>query len=184
MDALLNDSFNAALIVGIIVTIVVIIAVVAFIVVTLFPHMKKNFEAESSERRFELIKALINKDNTPADRYCRVVASSKDEAESNVPAKCIESVLSNLYPEDYARPTMKDALEKAGLTEEQTNMVCSICETAISAISDEGKLFDGFIAEDAAAVTMYTYDFGANEFENNPYRIINKGLVGRNFAEL
>ena len=43
---------------------------------------------------------------------------------------------------------------------------------------DEGRLLEGFI-EDAAAVAMYTYDFGSKDFENNPYRIIN-----RNFAEM
>ena len=31
---------------------------------------------------------------------------------------------------------------------------------------------------------MYTYDFGSKDFESNPYRIINRSLVGRNFAEM
>ena len=37
-----------------------------------------------------------------------------------------------------------------------------------------------FTEEDAAAVAMYTYDFGSKDFESNPYRIINR----RNFAEM
>ena len=40
------------------------------------------------------------------------------------------------------------------------------------------KLFEEFMEEDAAAVAMYTYDFGPNNFENNPCRIINRSLVG------
>ena len=31
---------------------------------------------------------------------------------------------------------------------------------------------------------MHAYDFGADEFESNPYRIINTSLVGRNYAGL
>ena len=31
---------------------------------------------------------------------------------------------------------------------------------------------------------MHVYDFGADEFESNPYRIINTSLVGRNYAGL
>ena len=113
-----------------------------------------------------------------------MVASSKDEVENNVSAKNMESVLSNLYPKGYVRPTMKEALEKAELTGKQMNMICSACDIAVSVISGKGKLFEGFTEEDAAAVAMYTYDFGGKEYESNPYRIINKSLVGRNFAEL
>ena len=79
---------------------------------------------------------------------------------------------------------MKEALEKAELTEKQANMVCSACDVAVSVIADEEELLKGITEEDAAAVAMYTYDFGGNEYENNPYRIINKGLVERNYAEL
>ena len=37
---------------------------------------------------------------------------------------------------------------------------------------------------DAAAIAMYTYDFGFEKLENNPYRLINKNIAGRNFSGL
>ena len=43
---------------------------------------------------FDLSEPLID----PDDGYCRVVASSKDEVEDNVPKKSVQSVLTHLYP--------------------------------------------------------------------------------------
>ena len=68
--------------------------------------------------RFELSEPLID-----ADGYCRVVASSKDEVEGNVPKKSDQSVLTHLYPKDYARPAMKEAPTEIDLTEKQVKMI-------------------------------------------------------------
>ena len=77
---------------------------------------------------------------------------------------------------------MKESLLRPGAQEKKAELVCYACENAARIITDEGMLLDVFTEEDAAAVVMYTYDFGCKEFENNPYRIVNKSLVGRNYA--
>ena len=43
--------------------------------------------------------------------------------EGNVPKKSTQSVLTHLYPKDYTRPTMKEALTEADLTEKQVEMI-------------------------------------------------------------
>ena len=63
---------------------------------------------------FELSEHLIDPDPPAFDGYFRVVVSFNDEVEVNVPKKSVQSVLTHLYPKDYTRPTMKEALEKAG----------------------------------------------------------------------
>ena len=89
-----------------------------------------------------------------------------------------------VYSPGYTRPPMKEALIEAGLTEKQADNVSRACINAASFARDDGKLFGDFTEEDAAAVAMYTYDFGPEELESNPYRIINKGLVGKNFSDM
>ena len=72
---------------------------------------------------FDLSEPLIDADPPAADRYCRVVTSSKDEVEGNAPKKSVQSVLTHLYTKDYARPTMKKALTEADLTGKQVKMI-------------------------------------------------------------
>ena len=67
---------------------------------------------------FELSEPLID-----VDGYCRAVASFRDEVEGRIPKKSVQSVLTHLYPKDYARPTMKEALAEAVLTEQQVKMI-------------------------------------------------------------
>ena len=111
---------NITLIVGIVVPVIVLIIAIAVVVVlVLFSRLRKKVEREPSESRFELRDPLINRDSAPFDgdryqRYCRIIASSKDEVEDNAPKKSDQSVLTNLYPKDYARLTMKEALAEAG----------------------------------------------------------------------
>ena len=76
---------------------------------------------------FELSEPLI--DPPLAYEYCRVVASSKDEVEGNIPKKSVQSVLTHLYPKGYTRPTMKEALTEADLTEKQVKMIFNLCES-------------------------------------------------------
>ena len=48
-----------------------------------------------------------------------------------------------------------------------------------------GRECEGFGAEDAAAVGLYTFDFGRDEdYERNPYRVINRALASRAEGEL
>ena len=117
-------------------------------------------------------------------RLRAVVTSDKDDQGTITTGKAL-SKLDNLYPSGYAKPSMKEALTKAGLSKAQANSVVDACNSLAKTLREEGeKLFEGFTEEDAAAVAMYTYDFGSNEFESNPYRIVNKSLVGRNYAAL
>ena len=47
-----------------------------------------------------------------------------------------------------------------------------------------GRLPKNVTVDDAAAIAMYTYDFGFEKLEKNPYRIINKNIASRNFSGL
>ena len=67
---------------------------------------------------FKLSEPLLDPDG-----YCHVIASSKEEAEGTIPKKSTQSALTHLYPKDYTRPAMKEALTEADLTEKQVKMV-------------------------------------------------------------
>ena len=54
-----------------------------------------------------------------------------------------------------------------------------VCYVTAQKLYDEGKLPAYFFVDDAAAVAMYTFDFGPKEYDHNPYRIINRELNGR-----
>ena len=84
----------------------------------------------------------------------------------------------DLYPEGYCAPSMREALMEAGMPVDKAERVATICATAGRNAQIAGKLFGTFTEADAAAVSMYTFDFGAEDFENNPYRVINKALTG------
>ena len=58
-----------------------------------------------------------------------IAVLSKDEVEGNVPKKSDQSVLAYLYPKDYTRPTMKEALAETGLTEKQVEIIFNVCES-------------------------------------------------------
>lgn len=123
-------------------------------------------------------------DERSSDGHFRAVAALDDDFEGTSAGSATQSILLRLYPPGYTRPTMKDALLKADLTTKQTKLICSACENAARLAADDGRLFENFTADDAAAIAMYTYDFGSKEFESNPYRIINKSLADRNYAAL
>ena len=58
-----------------------------------------------------------------------IAVLSKDEVEGNVPKKSVQSILTHLYPKDYTRPTMKEALTEADLTEKQVKIIFNVCES-------------------------------------------------------
>ena len=87
--------------------------------------------------------------------------------------------LDKMYPQKYPKPSLKAALVEADLTEEQADQVSSECDAVANRAEAEGKLVNGLTKDDAAAIAMYTYDFGPSKIESNPYRIINKALTSR-----
>lgn len=107
----------------------------------------------------------------------RFTEMTDNEAEGSNGVISGRSNLSNIYPHNYARPSMREALQKAGLTEDHINLICERCEEIAHDAAEQGKLFDGFTEEDAAALAMYTYELGKQNYESNPYRIINKSLA-------
>ena len=116
--------------------------------------------------------------------YVRVVTMDDNDLNNSVAAgKSLDS-LYKMYPPGFLRPAMIDALLKADLPEKKATYICEACVDSASFAKEDGKLFEGFTEDDAAAIAMYTYDFGASEFECNPYRIINLSLVERNFSLL
>ena len=182
-------NINTSFIVGIAVPIVVV--VLAIIVVVFFLKKDKVRDYEGGIQTPLIINGepgngLNNDDIDENDNknYFRAVADTKDDMyDSKVPYG-IESVLECIYTPDYVRPAMCEALLGAGIPEEKVGLVCSACEKAAHRAAEGGRLVEGLTEEDAAAVAMYTYDFGSDDFEINPYRIINRSLVGRNYAGL
>ena len=175
--------------------IIVVVVIVVIIVIVLRKKRRSNGDEggltkalindEINERGDDLIVSEPEKHSQTSvfwdGRDCHFVEDTLDE-EALVAVS--QGPLLSLYPKSYTRPTMKDVLTEAGLIEKQVKLICSACETSARKNADDGKLFEGFTEEDAAAVAMYTYDLGPNDFESNPYRIINKSLVGRSFADL
>lgn len=171
-------------VIGVSIFVCVVIVALAFLVIFMF--LRNRNKVVNSDKKIELERPLVKKVN-PVDRYYRSVTSTKDEIDTKDAMRNVttKSILTNLYPRSYTRPTMRDALLKAKLTEEQTDLICARCEEVAKAKATEnGLLFDGFTEEDAAAIAMYTYEFGGKEFENNPYRIINRGLVEKKLDKL
>ena len=75
-----------------------------------------------------------------------------------------------IYPDDYVPPEgIADALVKADLEEGAANEIDNVCRTTIE--ESDMKRFIGkrFILDDAAAVCLYTFDFGDDKYEMSPY---------------
>ena len=88
--------------------------------------------------------------------------------------------LVDAYPQDYEGPTLKNALLQAGLTEEQAEAVCTACYKKADEMCEGWELPENFTVDDAAAVAMYTFDFGTGNFDHNPCTIINNAIRKRN----
>ena len=106
----------------------------------------------------------------------RRVLTDIGEDTSRMATGSTASTMAGIYPEGYTKPNMRSALLEAGLTEEQADKICAACTAVSERAKKEGKLFEGFTEDDAAAIAMYTYDFGSDNFESNPYRLINRSL--------
>ena len=162
------------------------IIVVLLVIVLIFYKKNRNTSNYTRGGSYELDKPLIGKEDSVYDNsaYSRVVAVDDNEMTGeNIAGKTLDTLF-KMYPSDYKKPSMKEALLKADLTEEQADKIVKACKDASEFAKENGLLFEGFTEEDAAAVAMYTYDFGSDEFESNPYRIIITSLVGRNYSSL
>lgn len=171
-----KSSGKTPLVVSIVV--VVVCAVIAVGVILFVLSKKQSGGEEDRERILELNQPLVGGDSS-AKSYSRVVTKPEDEAGSKGSANITESLLANLYSDDYSEPTLGEALLKAGVTHKQINSILSACRNTMNYASD-----DEFTKEDAAAIAMYTYDLGPKAFENNPDRIINKSIAGGNYESL
>ena len=111
--------------------------------------------------------------------YRRVVPVGIDGSDDLVETGPVRSLNSQykLYPERYHVPSIEDALREAGLGEKLAKMIADTCMNRANEIED---LPDGVSVEDAAALAMYTFDFGVKHYESNPFRLLNRNLVGRN----
>ena len=91
--------------------------------------------------------------------------------------------MKGLYPDDYTSHgdvKLREALRLAGLDEKQTSKVMVQCYDNARRLGEEDKLPKNLTVDDAAALAMYTFDFGMNElYHLNPYRIINSALNKR-----
>lgn len=88
------------------------------------------------------------------------------------------------YPEKYKVPTVFEALVEAGLDKNRADQVVNRCTSISEDLELSGMLQDNFTKDDAIAVAVYTFDFGPEMAEINPYRIINKVLVENSKEEL
>lgn len=89
-----------------------------------------------------------------------------------------------LYPGVYTPPTISMALREAGLDKVKAEYAETLCMRAATAAENEGRLEAGITKDDAAAIALYTYDFGPGDFESNPYRILNTALASNNSNDL
>lgn len=80
-------------------------------------------------------------------------------------------------------PDFYETLEESLKTAEfkNVNLMMKLSKEIAKYLNKNGTLEKyGMTMADAMAITLYTYDNGADEFESNPYRIINKVLSERN----
>lgn len=87
----------------------------------------------------------------------------------------------NKFPSfDVHYKTLEESLKEAGIND---------VGTILNGAKNKWKESDyvrqcGFSEEEAAAIYAYTYDFGRDKWENNPYRKVNKALGERNDVDL
>ena len=167
-----KGSSNVGVIVGIVVSMFVFV-IVGVLAILVFIYYKKKSIAAMNERRYLDLEKPLVLDKEPecsgsssydsGSSYSRVVTMEGYETTDEMPAGKALNSLYKVYPSDYVRPTMKEALLDADLPEGKVAKICKACKNAGKFAREDGKLFEGFTEEDAAAIAMYTYDFGAEE---------------------
>lgn len=177
-----NGKGNSSLVAGILVPLmIIIIAAAACFFYYFFFYKKKNANNNSSnnnENR-EYNKPLIANEEIAGSEYSRAETMAKEGVENGILVENYNSILPDIYPKGYARPTLKNALFTAKLKDKQVDAIYNTCKNAGHTAMGECFSSDGFTEDDAVALAMYTYDFGQKKTEYNPYVMINRSLAER-----
>ena len=83
----------------------------------------------------------------------------------------------DLYPAQYARPTMMEALYMAGLNNAEVEGIVKECYEKASKLYENGSIPNRVTIDDVAAIAMYTFDFGVNKSDRSPYHLVNAALA-------
>ena len=65
---------------------------------------------------------------------------------------------------------------KAGLDEGAANEIANVYRTTIEERDMRERIAGDFTLDDAAAVCLYTFDFGDDRYEMSPYDLLNRAL--------
>ena len=177
-----NKGTNAGVIVGPIVG-VLVLAIVAAVLIYLFLLKGKRDEENDKEADYfdnRYLDVELSGEAGVDGTYSRVVLQVPDDGIDNfVSTVNIWSLNSQemVYPEYYRIPTIEEALKEAGLKEDQAKEITGVCMSRARKIND---LPEELTVEDAAALALYTFDYGSKGYESNPFRLLNKNLIGRN----
>ena len=169
------SSSKTGAIVGGVVGSIAGVAIIAAAILLVLIFLKRG-DSDTEERDIDM--ARINP---------RIVEKSFSVPETKACSTALDSVnglLAKFYPAYYRKPSIAEALSKAGLSKDKVGSAINGCASVSDDAVSEGKLFNGFTKEDAEVVALYTFDFGGSAFEENPYRIINKALTSRDEGEM
>lgn len=125
----------------------------------------------------KVVKAVKNM-NYESFKKMGMVVSNDVFAVPNQKLSSLSSLLAS-FPPNYYR-TLAEALEDAKFVDSKDMLIDAKRKWESS--SDAKK--SGLTEEEAAAIFVYTYDFGKDKWEKNPFRIVNKILAERNTHDL
>ena len=156
-----SDKHTTAIVSAVVVVVAIIVIAVLILLLDIFLTKRKKFiEAEKLRR----------------GAFSRVMEQETETIDANT-FKSRFRKKRNIYPEDYVPPQgIADALVKAGLDEGPAKEAAEICSYNAELSKEKGYVAGHFTLEDAAAVSLYTFDFGGDRYEMNPYRMLNKAL--------
>ena len=159
-----DDGSNTAVIVAVVVVVVVVAIAVFIAVLAVFFMMRKRKQTNDIEMARRAVRS----------RVVEKSIETEDASSYNSAFKHVEEI----YPKDYKPPqSIKEALMNAGMNEEDAEEVDIECIGNAELLKDKGLVTEEFNVEDAAAVALYTFDFGKDGmYEMNPYRLLNKAL--------
>ena len=151
-----------------IVVVVCVLVIVTFVIIVALFAVLALFMIKREQK--------IKKDNAAKGTYKRVVVRNVDTLDTST-FKSRFSKKDEIYPQDYVPPKdIVEALLRAGLDKEAASEVNELCKYTAEQCRKDGKLFGNFTIEDAATVSMYTFDFGGDRYEMNPYWLLNNAL--------
>ena len=134
------------------------------------------FSSVTSKKIFGIVKEIIENDTKMKITKMRIQPEISSEQETVIIEK-----YENTTPDFYE--TLEESLETAEFEDVKTLIKHS--REIARHLEKQGLLEDLEITQaDAIALTIYTYDFGQERFEANPYRIINRRLNERSKNEV